>query len=158
MKAYRVPDGSIQLFRPEKNAERMQNTNRRMCLPSLPTEDFIQAVKALVQTDADWVPHQVGTSLYIRPFVIATEPHLGVRPSQRLQFIHYLFACGGILFYGHQSGQDFRGRRIHTCLPGWYRIYQCGGNYAASLISQVKAHELGYEQTLWLDGVSAIAM
>ena len=81
MKAYRTPDGSIQLFRPDKNAERMINTNHRMCLPSLPVEDFVQAVKAIVEFDQDWVPHAEGTSLYIRPFVIATEPHLGVRTS-----------------------------------------------------------------------------
>ena len=77
LKAYRTPDGSIQLFRPDKNAQRMINTNHRMCLPSLPVEDFVQAVKAIVSFDQDWVPHAEGTSLYIRPFVIATEPHLG---------------------------------------------------------------------------------
>ena len=82
LKAYRTPDGSIQLFRPDKNAQRMINTNHRMCLPSLPVEDFVQAVKAIVSFDQDWVPHAEGTSLYIRPFVIATEPHLGVRTSR----------------------------------------------------------------------------
>ena len=80
LKAYRTPDGSIQLFRPDKNAQRMINTNHRMCLPSLPVEDFVQAVKAIVSFDQDWVPHAEGTSLYIRPFVIATEPHLAFAP------------------------------------------------------------------------------
>ncbi|MFQ9976524.1 MAG: branched chain amino acid aminotransferase, partial [Butyricicoccus sp.] len=87
LKAYRTPDGSIQLFRPDKNAQRMINTNHRMCLPSLPVEDFVQAVKAIVSFDQDWVPHAEGTSLYIRPFVIATEPHLGVRTSRTHKFI-----------------------------------------------------------------------
>lgn len=154
MKAYRVSDGSIQLFRPEKNAERMQNTNRRMCLPSLPTEDFIQAVKALVRTDADWVPHQVGTSLYIRPFVIATEPHLGVRPSQTHQFIIICSPVGAYYSTGINPVKIFVEDEYTRACPGGTGFTKCGGNYAASLISQVKAHELGYEQTLWLDGVS----
>ena len=115
LKAYRTPDGSIQLFRPDKNAQRMINTNHRMCLPSLPVEDFVQAVKAIVSFDQDWVPHAEGTS--INPVKIFVEDE-------------YTRAC-----------------------PGGTGFTKCGGNYAASLISQVKAHELGYEQTLWLDGV-----
>ena len=87
LKAYRTPDGSIQLFRANKNAERMQNTNKRMCIPALPVDDFVQACKALVEVEKDWVPSQEGTSLYLRPFVIATEPHLGVRPSSTYSFM-----------------------------------------------------------------------
>lgn len=87
LKAYRTPEGKIQLFRPDCNAERMINTNKRMCLPSLSVEDFVQAVKTLVQVEEDWVPSEPGTSLYIRPFVIATEPHLGVRTSKTHQFM-----------------------------------------------------------------------
>ena len=87
LKAYRTPDNKIQLFRPDCNAERMINTNKRMCLPSLSVEDFVQAVKTLVKVEEDWVPSEPGTSLYIRPFVIATEPHLGVRTSKTHQFI-----------------------------------------------------------------------
>ncbi len=82
MKAYRLPDGSIQLFRPEKNAERMINTNSVCACPACRSKISLQAVKALVETEKDWVPHQDGTSLYIRPFIIATEPHLGVRTSR----------------------------------------------------------------------------
>ncbi len=154
MKAYRLPDGSIQLFRPEKNAERMQNTNRRMCLPSLRAEDFIAAVKALVQTEAEWVPHQIGTSLYIRPFVIATEPHLGVRPSATHQFIIICSPVGAYYSTGINPVKIFVEDEYTRACPGGTGFTKCGGNYAASLISQVKAHDLGYEQTLWLDGVS----
>ena len=100
LKAYRTPDGSIQLFRPDKNAQRMINTNHRMCLPSLPVEDFVQAVKAIVSFDQDWVPHAEGTSLYIRPFVIATEPHLGVRTSRTHKFIIVCSPVGELRYEG----------------------------------------------------------
>ena len=87
MKAYRTADGQVQLFRPEKNGARLQSTHERLCIPTIPVEDFVQAVKALVNTDRDWVPSAPGTSLYLRPFTIATEAHLGVKPSETYQFI-----------------------------------------------------------------------
>ena len=87
MKAYRRADGKVQLFRPEKNAARMQSTHQRLCIPEIPVEDFVQAVRALVQVDEAWVPHTDGTSLYLRPFTIATEAVLGVKASARYQFI-----------------------------------------------------------------------
>ena len=153
LKAYRTPDGSIQLFRPDKNAQRMINTNHRMCLPSLPVEDFIQAVKAIVSFDQDWVPHAEGTSLYIRPFVIATEPHLGVRTSRTHKFIIVCSPVGAYYSTGINPVKIFVEDEYTRACPGGTGFTKCGGNYAASLISQVKAHELGYEQTLWLDGV-----
>lgn len=153
LKAYRLPDNSIQLFRPEKNAERMINTNKRMCLPSLSVEDFVEAVKALVKTDSDWVPHKEGTSLYIRPFVIATEPHLGVRTSKHHQFIIICSPVGAYYSTGINPVKIFVEDEYTRACPGGTGFTKCGGNYAASLVSQVKAHDLGYEQTLWLDGV-----
>ena len=153
LKAYRTPDGSIQLFRPDKNAQRMINTNHRMCLPSLPVEDFVQAVKAIVSFDQDWVPHAEGTSLYIRPFVIATEPHLGVRTSRTHKFIIVCSPVGAYYSTGINPVKIFVEDEYTRACPGGTGFTKCGGNYAASLISQVKAHELGYEQTLWLDGV-----
>lgn len=153
LKAYRLPDNSIQLFRPEKNAERMINTNKRMCLPSLSVEDFVQAVKALVETDKDWVPHKDGTSLYIRPFVIATEPHLGVRTSKHHKFIIICSPVGAYYSTGINPVKIFVEDEYTRACPGGTGFTKCGGNYAASLVSQVKAHDLGYEQTLWLDGV-----
>lgn len=153
MKAYRTPSGKIQLFRPDKNAERMQRTNVRMCLPSLPVEDFIQAVTTLVKVEEDWVPSDPGTSLYIRPFVIATEPHLGVRTSKTHQFIIILSPVGAYYSTGINPVKIFVEDEYTRACPGGTGFTKCGGNYAASLISQVKAHDLGYEQTLWLDGV-----
>lgn len=153
MKAYRQPDGTVKLFRPEKNAERMINTNRRMCLPSLSVEDFVQAVKAIVKVEEDWVPHSDGTSLYIRPFVIATEPHLGVRTSKTHQFIIICSPVGAYYSTGINPVKIFVEDEYTRACPGGTGFTKCGGNYAASLISQVKAHDLGYEQTLWLDGV-----
>lgn len=153
LKAYRLPDNSIRLFRPEKNAARMINTNKRMCLPSLPVEDFVEAVKALVKVDEDWVPHSEGTSLYIRPFVIATEPHLGVRTSRKHQFIIICSPVGAYYSTGINPVKIFVEDEYTRACPGGTGFTKCGGNYAASLISQVKAHDLGYEQTLWLDGV-----
>lgn len=153
MKAYRQPDGSVRLFRPEKNAQRMINTNHRMCLPALSEEDFVQAVKALVKTEEEWVPSEEGTSLYIRPFVIATEPHLGVRPSATHQFLIICSPVGAYYSTGINPVKIFVEDEYTRAAPGGTGFTKCGGNYAASLISQVKAHELGYEQTLWLDGV-----
>ena len=153
LKAYRQPDGSVRLFRSEKNGERMINTNHRMCLPALPAEDFVQAVKALVKTEEDWVPSEEGTSLYIRPFVIATEPHLGVRPSKTHQFYIICSPVGAYYSTGINPVKIFVEDEYTRATPGGTGFTKCGGNYAASLISQVKAHDLGYEQTLWLDGV-----
>lgn len=153
LKAYRTPNGDIQLFRPEKNAERMINTHKRMCIPSIPVEDFVQAVKALVSTEKDWVPSEPETSLYIRPFVIATEPHLGVRPSNDYLFIIVASPVGAYYAEGMNPVKIFVEDEYVRANPGGTGFTKCGGNYAASLASQVKAHDLGYSQVLWLDGV-----
>ncbi len=153
LKAYRTADGSVQLFRPEKNAARMINTNKRMCLPYLEVEDFVQAVKEIVKTEEAWVPSEEGTSLYIRPFVIADEPHLGVRTSVSHKFI---IICSPVGAY-YESGLDpvkiYVEDEYVRATPGGTGFTKCGGNYAGSLAGQVKAHDLGYEQVLWLDGV-----
>lgn len=151
LKAYRQPDGSVRLFRPEKNAQRMMNTNARMCMPQLPVDDFVQAVKALVRVDSDWVPSAEGTSLYIRPFVIATEPHLGVRPASDHSFIIICSPVGAYYETGINPVKIFVEDEYTRACPGGTGFTKCGGNYAGSLISQVKAHDLGYAQTLWLD-------
>ena len=153
LKAYRTPDGSIQLFRANKNAERMQNTNKRMCIPALPVDDFVQACKTLVEVEKDWVPSQEGTSLYLRPFVIATEPHLGVRPSSTYSFIIIASPVGAYYESGLNPVKIFVEDEYVRATPGGTGFTKCGGNYAGSLASQVKAHDLGYEQVLWLDGV-----
>ena len=153
MKAYRTADGSVQLFRPDCNAKRFQDSADRLCIPKIPVEDFVQAVETLVDVDRDWVPHSDGGSLYIRPFVIATEPHLGVRTSRTHKFIIVCSPVGAYYSTGINPVKIFVEDEYTRACPGGTGFTKCGGNYAASLISQVKAHELGYEQTLWLDGV-----
>lgn len=153
LKAYRTPNGDIQLFRPEKNAERMINTNKRMCIPAVPVEDFVQACKTFVSVEKDWVPSAEGTSLYLRPYVIATEAHLGVKPSDNYMFIIIASPVGAYYEEGINPVKIFVEDEYVRATPGGTGFTKCGGNYAASLASQVKAHDLGYSQVLWLDGV-----
>lgn len=153
MKAYRYQDGSVHLFRPEKNAQRMLSTHERLCIPPIPEEDFVQAVKALVEVDADWVPHTEGTSLYIRPFTIATEPVLGVKASAQYQFIIIASPSGAYYAEGINPVRIYVEDQYTRAAPGGTGYIKCGGNYAASIIASEKAHKLGFSQVLWLDGV-----
>ena len=153
MKAYRTADDRVLLFRPEKNAERMQSTHKRLCIPEIPVEDFVQAVSALVNVERDWVPHEENTSLYIRPFTIAIEAHLGVKPAENYQFIVILSPSGAYYAEGMNPVKIYVEKEYVRAAPGGTGAIKCGGNYAASLAGQQKAHELGYSQVLWLDGV-----
>ena len=153
MKAYRTADDTIQLFRPDCNAKRMQDSADRLCIPKIPVEDYIQAVEALVDVDRDWVPHADGTSLYIRPFVFANDVGLGVHASKHYIFCIICAPSGAYYAEGINPVRIYVEDEYIRAAPGLTGFTKCGGNYAASLISQVKAHELGYEQTLWLDGV-----
>ena len=153
LKAYRGEDDKIYLFRPDMNAKRTNDTNERLCIPQLPVEDFVEAVKAIVDVDRDWVPADEGTSLYIRPFIIATDEFLGVAPSKTYLFIIILSPSGAY----YESGLAPVGIWIEDeyvrAVKGGMGFAKTGGNYAASLIAQVKAHDSGYSQVLWLDGV-----
>lgn len=153
MKAYYGVDGKIRLFRPDMNAKRANESNKRLCIPQIPEEDFIQAVSELVNTDADWIPKSEGTSLYIRPFVIATDEFLGVAPSKNYLFIIILSPSGAY----YESGLSPVGIWIEDdyvrAVKGGIGFAKTGGNYAASLAAQEKAHDDGYSQVLWLDGV-----
>lgn len=153
LKAYKAADGSNYLFRPDMNAKRTNNTNDRLCIPQIPVEDFVQAVKAVVSVDQDWIPTEPGTSLYIRPFIIATEPFLGVDVSETFLFMIILSPSGAY----YESGLEPVGIWIEDeyvrAVRGGMGFAKTGGNYAASLAGQVKAHDDGYSQVLWLDGV-----
>lgn len=153
MKAYYGVDGKIRLFRPDMNAKRANNSNRRLCIPEVPEEDFVQAVSEIVRVDADWVPKAEGTSLYIRPFIIATDEFLGVAPSKHYLFIIILSPSGAY----YESGLAPVGIWIEDdyvrAVRGGIGFAKTGGNYAASLAAQEKAHVDGYSQVLWLDGV-----
>ena len=156
MKAYRTAEGQVQLFRPEKNAERLQSTHERLCIPTIPVEDFVQAVKALVDVDRDWVPSAPGTSLYLRPFTIATEPHLGVKPSATYEFIVIASPSGAYYAEGLDPVKIYVEDEYVRATPGGTGFIKCGGNYAASLAGQMKAHDLGYSQVLWMSCIELL--
>lgn len=153
MKAYRTAEGRVQLFRPDKNAARMAATHRRLCMPEVPEELFVEAVKALVSEEKDWVPSSPDTSLYIRPCTIATEPHLGVKPSSSYLFYIICSPSGAYYEEGLNPVKIYVENEYTRAAPGGTGAIKCGGNYGASLAGQVKAHDLGYSQVLWLDGV-----
>lgn len=153
MKAYRGEDGKVYLFRPDMNAKRANNSNDRLCIPQVPVEDFVQAVKAVVNVDKDWIPEGEGESLYIRPFIIATDEFLGVAPSKTYLFIIILSPSGAYYASGLEPVGIWIEDEYVRAVKGGMGFAKTGGNYAASLIAQVKAHNDGYSQVLWLDGV-----
>lgn len=153
LKAYRGKDGNPRLFRPDMNAKRANNSNKRLCIPQISEEDFVQAVTELVSVDRDWIPSAEGTSLYIRPFVIATDEFLGVAPSKTYLFIIILAPSGAYYASGLAPVGIWIEDEFVRAVRGGIGFAKTGGNYAASLIAQVKAHDDGYSQVLWLDGV-----
>ena len=153
LKAYRTADGTVQLFRPDKNIERMNNTNERLCIPKLDPSDVLDAIKALVATEEEWVPSLDGTSLYIRPFIIATDVQLGVHPSHTYKFMIILSPVGSYYPEGIKPVKIFVENEYVRAVKGGTGFAKVGGNYACSLIGQKKAEEMGYSQVLWLDGI-----
>ena len=153
LKAYKGEDGKSYLFRPDMNGKRTNNTNDRICIPQIPVEDFVQAVKAVVKVDEDWIPTDPGTSLYIRPFIIATEPFLGVHVSETFLFMIIMSPSGAYYEEGLKPVGIWIEDDYVRAVKGGMGYAKTGGNYAASLAAQVKAHDGGYSQVLWLDGV-----
>ena len=153
LKAYRGQDGKVRLFRPDMNAKRANSSNERLCIPYLPEEYFVEAIKAVVKVDEDWIPTEDGTSLYIRPFIIATDEFLGVAPSQTYKFMVILSPSGAYYASGLEPVGIWIEDEYVRAVRGGMGFAKTGGNYAASLIAQVKAHDDGYSQVLWLDGV-----
>lgn len=153
MKAYKTKEGKILLFRPDKNIERANNSNKRLMIPEIPEEDFLNAIKTLVKVDEAWIPEKPGTSLYIRPFVIATDPFLGVRPSHRYKFIIICSPVGAYYPEGLNPVKIWIEDEYVRAVKGGIGEAKTGGNYVASMAAQVKAHDEGYSQVLWLDGV-----
>lgn len=153
MKAYKTDDDRTLLFRPMKNIERANNSNRRICMPEIPEEDFLQAIEELVRIDEEWIPKKKGSSLYIRPFVIATEPSLNVKPSSEYKFIIILSPVGAYYKEGLNPVKIWIEDEYVRAVRGGIGEAKTGGNYAASMLSQEKAHEAGYSQVLWLDGI-----
>lgn len=153
LKAYKTADGRTLLFRPNKNIERANKTNERICIPTIPEEDFLQAIKAVVKTDEAWIPTKPGTSLYIRPFIIATDPFLGVRPSDTYMFIIILSPVGAYYPEGLNPVKIWIEDEYVRAVRGGVGEAKTGANYVASMKAQDKAHKEGYSQVLWLDGV-----
>ena len=153
LKAYKTPKGEIQLFRPQKNIERMNNTNARMIIPQVNPDDVLEAIKAIVSYDKDWIPTADGTSLYIRPFIIATDAQLGVHPSKTYLFAIILSPVGSYYPAGINPVKIFVETEYVRAVKGGTGFAKVGGNYAASLIGQEKAEKTGYAQVLWLDGI-----
>ena len=153
MKAYRTPEGGIQLFRPEENARRLNSSADRICLPQVPEEAFLQAVDALVAVDADWVPSEPGTSLYIRPFLFGNDPFLGVHTVQTAVFMVICSPVGNYYKEGLAPVSIMIEEEDVRAVRGGTGYTKCGGNYGASFRAGKKAEEKGYSQVLWLDGV-----
>ena len=153
LKAYRTPEGKVQLFRPLENARRLNSSCERLCIPQIPEEDFLQAVKALVHEDMSWVPHKKGTSLYIRPFIFATDASLGVHASHSYLFAIICSPVGAYYPEGINPVKIYVEDADVRAVRGGTGYTKCGGNYAASIRAGERAEEQGYSQVLWLDGV-----
>ena len=153
LKAYKTEDGRTLLFRPDKNIERANRTNERICIPTIDEEDFLEAIKAVVKVDEAWIPTRPGTSLYIRPFIIATDPFLGVRPSDTYLFMIILSPVGAYYPEGLNPVKIWIEDEYVRAVRGGVGEAKTGANYVASMKAQDKAHEEGYSQVLWLDGV-----
>ena len=153
LKAYKSKDGNVLLFRPEMNARRFANSNRRLCMEILPEEMFVEAIEKLVAHEVDWIPTAEGTSLYIRPFMFATEAAVGVHPSSAYKFVIILSPVGAYYPEGVNPVKIYVEDEYVRATKGGTGFTKCGGNYAASIAAQVKAEKLGYTQVLWLDGV-----
>jgi len=152
LKAYRHDDGSIWTFRPERNAERMVRSSRRLAFPELPVEDFVAAVDALVEVDQRWVPDSAGEkSLYIRPFMYASETFLGVRPAQHVTFMVIASPAGAYFKGGIKPVTLWLSEAYTRAGRGGMGAAKTGGNYAASLAAQREAIENGCDQVVFLD-------
>ncbi len=151
LKAYKTRDGRVQLFRPDMNAKRTNNTNQRMCIPQIDEQLYIDAIKALVAVDKDWIPQKPDTALYIRPFIIATDKYLGVSASSNYKFMIILSPVGPYYENGLAPTKIYVESDFVRSAPGGTGFAKIGGNYAAAMIAEQKAHDMGYDQVLWLD-------
>lgn len=153
MKAYRDPDGGVRLFRPTDNVKRLNDSCERLCIPKLPEELALEGIKTLVRMEERWVPSAEGTSLYIRPFVIATDASLGVHASHSYLFCVICCPVGAYYKEGLQPVKIYVEDEDVRAVRGGTGFTKCGGNYAASIRAGERAEEKGFSQVLWLDGV-----
>ena len=153
LKAYRRADGSIWLFRPAFNANRFNHSARRLALPELPVEDFIASCVDLIRADAKWVPEQDGATLYLRPFMYASEAFLGVHPAHEVTFLNIGSPSGPYFVKGFSPVSIYVPQEYHRAGPGGTGAAKTAGNYAASLQPQEIAYSKGYEQVCFLDAL-----
>jgi len=151
LKAYRHADGSIWTFRPEANAARMQRSAKRLAMPELPTEYFLESLHQLIALDGAWVPSQPETSLYLRPFAFAKEAFLGVRPAKKVNFYLIASPAGAYFTGGITPLAIWLSTNYTRAGHGGMGQAKTGGNYAASLVAQQEAYENGCQQVLFLD-------
>lgn len=153
MKAYRHDDGSVWTFRPERNAERFVRSARRLALPELPVEDFVASLKALVEVDQAWVPSAEGeeASLYLRPFMYASEAFLGVRPAHEITYCVIASPAGAYFSGGLKPVTLWLTEEYSRAGAGGTGAAKCGGNYAASLAAQLEGEANGCDQVVFLD-------
>jgi len=151
LKAYKRNDGTIQLFRPEKNMKRLNDSCDRLCIPQIDEDFLLGAIKQLIFTEKDWIPEGEGTSLYIRPFIFSTEPYLGVRPANQYKLLVILSPSGA--YYGTQLSpvKIYVEEQYVRAVIGGVGHVKTAGNYAAGMKAQEKAEANGYAQILWLD-------
>ena len=152
LKAFHVRDGSINIFRPEKNLERMNRSNERMCIPTIDKDMFFDAMTELIKLERDWIPKDTGHSLYIRPFIFGTENFLGVHPSSTYRFMIILSPVGAYYKEGFNPVSLLVPEEYVRAVKGGVGESKTAGNYAASLLPAEIAQEKGFTQVLWLDG------
>ena len=153
MKAYRAKDGRVLLFRPEKNMARLNVSNERLCIPKIDEAFALKCTEKLVSIEKDWIPTAEGTSLYIRPFIFATDAHVGVHPGKHLMFMVICSPVGAYYPEGLNPVKIYVESKYVRAVRGGMGYAKTGGNYAASLKAQDEAEEQKYTQVLWLDGV-----
>lgn len=153
MKAYRAVDGRILLFRPDRNMARMNSSNDRLCIPQIDEKFAEKAIEKLVSVDKDWIPTSEGASLYIRPFIIGMDPHIGVHPANHLLFIVITCPVGNYYPEGLNPVKIYVEKNYVRAVRGGMGYTKTAGNYAASLKAQDEAEKQDYTQVLWLDGV-----
>ena len=153
LKAYRTADGSINLFRPDKNMARLNVSNERLCIPAIDEKFCVEAIKTLVNVEKDWIPSSEGTSLYIRPFIFAVDPMIGVHPAHHLIFCIICCPVGAYYPEGLDPVKIYVEQNYVRAVKGGMGFTKTAGNYAASLKAQDEAEQQSYTQVLWLDGV-----
>ena len=153
LKAYIGVDGSVRMFRPAENFKRLNASNQRLAIPPMDEELLLESLKQLISLERDWIPRADGTSLYIRPFIIATEEALGVKPSSRYLYMVILSPSGRYYKSGLNPVKIYVENHYVRAVKGGTGMVKTGGNYSSSLLAQEEAHEQDYAQVLWLDGV-----